>query len=393
MSNKAYITPDVLKWARETAKISVDAAASRVGVKKDRLLEWESKEKDTFPTIRQSKLLANYYRRPFAVLYLPKPPKDFQTLQDFRRVMKKDEYSTALTFMIRELQQKQKWIRDKLVADNELILSFINRFNISNSVAQVANDIKKVLGIETIKGEDPLRFWVKKAEAKRIFVSLGSNIHSHLLIDIEEVRGFSMSDKYAPFVFVNTHDFRNSQLFTLVHEIVHLWIGSSGVSDIDGIEFREKQLYSEYDEVEIFCNAVTAEILMPEKEISKLFGSGKAPNLDFIEATAKKFGVSSYAMLVRLLNLQILTNSVFEEYKLVTKRKFEAYLRKEKEKAETREGFPPPHLIRLRKNSKLFTNYVYNSFMSGEITGVEASLLMGIKINNFRKIENYLVTI
>lgn len=98
MAEKAYITPAVLKWARESAKMTEEIAASKVAVSVDKLLLWESG--DEFPTIHQAQTLAKAYRRPFALLFLPEVPNDFQPLQDFRKA-NSGELSTASV--------QQKW--------------------------------------------------------------------------------------------------------------------------------------------------------------------------------------------------------------------------------------------------------------------------------------------
>src|SRR5690606_22234759 len=101
MAEKAYITPKVLRWARETARLSLDQAASRIpGLTPEKRARWEAGT--SFPTIRQAETLAKAYRRPFAVFFLPDIPRDFQPLQDYRRKGSK-ELSTSAIFILREL--------------------------------------------------------------------------------------------------------------------------------------------------------------------------------------------------------------------------------------------------------------------------------------------------
>jgi len=107
MTDRAFITPKVLKWARESARMSEKASADKVPVSVEKLKEWE--EGTSQPTIRQAKILAKTYRRPFALLFLPEVPRDFQPLQDFRRKTAKP-LGTGSIFIIREIQQKQAWI-------------------------------------------------------------------------------------------------------------------------------------------------------------------------------------------------------------------------------------------------------------------------------------------
>src|ERR1700712_343124 len=103
MSDRAYITPKVLRWARESARMSVEMAAAKAHVTPEKLNEWE--EGVTQPTIKQAETLAKAYRRPFALFFLPEIPRDFQPLQDFRNKNAK-ALTTSSIFIIREIQQK-----------------------------------------------------------------------------------------------------------------------------------------------------------------------------------------------------------------------------------------------------------------------------------------------
>src|ERR1051325_2111964 len=138
MADKAYITPKVLKWARESARMPLETAALKVPVDPDKLTEWE--EGLSQPTIRQAEILAKAYRRPFALFFLPEIPRDFQPLQDFRRNTSKP-LSTGSIFIIREIQQKQNWISFLNRENNEEPLSFIGNFSIASSPREVAKDI------------------------------------------------------------------------------------------------------------------------------------------------------------------------------------------------------------------------------------------------------------
>ena len=121
MAEKAHINPQVLQWARKTAKMTVEDAAAKVNVKVERYESWEKGE--DHPTIRQAQKLAHDFRRPFALFFFPKVPKDFQPLQDFRKTGSAD-LGTASTFIIREIQQKQAWISELNQESGEKSLSF-----------------------------------------------------------------------------------------------------------------------------------------------------------------------------------------------------------------------------------------------------------------------------
>ncbi len=230
MANRAYITAKVLKWARESAKMTEEIAASKVAVSSERLNEWETGE--SFPTIRQAQNLAKAYKRPFALFFLPDIPNDFQPLKDFRKPGSK-ELSTSSIFIIREIQQKQAWISDVNEENNENIVPFVGRFSIKDNALKVAQDILATLDINPLnyKTNNPILEWIDKAESNGIFISRTSFIHSRLKLDSNEIQGFAIADNFAPFVFINSDDWDAPQLFTLVHELAHIWIAETGISN------------------------------------------------------------------------------------------------------------------------------------------------------------------
>ncbi|PGH38291.1 MAG: hypothetical protein CRN43_16075, partial [Candidatus Nephrothrix sp. EaCA] len=229
MADKAFITPNVLKWARESARMSEETAASKVSATPAKLKEWEAGQSQ--PTIRQAQALAKAYRRPFALFFLQEIPRDFQPLQDFRRPGSK-ALTTSSVFIIREIQQKQAWISDVYADNHEEKLAFAGRFSLNDNPQAVAKDILRTLKINptAYKTNNPIREWIDAAETVGIFVSRASFIHSRMKLDSEELQGFAIADPYAPFVFVNTDDWNAPQLFTLVHELAHIWIAADGIS-------------------------------------------------------------------------------------------------------------------------------------------------------------------
>ncbi len=390
MKERAIITPNILRWARESSKMSIEEVAQKIKVKEEKIELWETGQ--NYPTIKQLEKLSKLYRRPISVFYLPEPPDDFQTLRDFRKNTNKRDYSTALTFILRDIQSKQVWLSEFLKENGEEELQFIGRYNIKSDIRIIANDIKKTLNIDkTINEQSILKYWVEKIEEKRIFVSLSSNIHSHLKIDVNEVKGFAVTDKYAPFIFVNSADSKNSQLFTLIHELVHLWINSSGVSAFDYTDFRNQNQLSNYDPTEVFCNKVTAEILMPNIDVINIIRKSNITNIntETIEKIAKHFRVSTLAMSVRLLNLKLISKNKFNQFSKIFKEKYEEYLENQANKPKQKGG-PNYYILKIRKNSKAFTTFIYSYYKSGRITGSEANKLLDIKISNFKKLEQFL---
>ncbi len=392
MSVKALITPKVLKWARETSKISIEDAAKKVPCSVVTLIEWESGNLQ--PTFKQAEKLAGIYKRPLAVFFLPDIPSDFQVLQDFR---KRDSaaISTALIFMIREIRQKQNWLKTYLVENDYHKLDFIGKYSIADSPDAVASYIRNIFEIDSIglNSETPLKEWIKRVEAKRIFVSMSSNFHSRLKISSDDFKGFAISDSYAPFVFINSDEWETVQLFTLVHELVHLFINESGISNDINIDFRESNI-SEYNPVEIFCNKVAASALMPLEIFKTVWESRKLSSHNDLFNVAKVFGVSSLSVLFRAHNTGLLSQQIFESWKVILDNEYQEfskyYFEKELKKRESKKGGPNYYLLLSKRNGIEFSKFVLDSFRSGSVKGVELSNLLNLKINKISNYENFI---
>ena len=385
MADRAFITAKVFKWARESAKMTEEIAASKIAVSVEKLQEWESGE--SYPTIRQAQTLAKAYRRPFALFFLPEIPSDFQPLQDFRKKGSK-ELSTSSIFIIREIQQKQAWISDINEENGEDKVSFIGRYTINDNPEIVAKDILNTLGVNPLnyKTNNPILEWIDSAESKGIFISRTSFIHSRLKLDSKELQGFAISDYYAPFVFINSDDWNAPQLFTLIHELAHLWIAETGISnDIEPSIEKSK----EYNPIELFCNKVAANALMPVDYIKNL-ESNVFDNSQEVFKSAKNIGVSSFALLFRALNLNIITLNNYKRLKVQADKDYRDFLQREEQKkikAKEKKGGPNYFLLQLNRNSRLFTQTVLDAFRGGSIEPTQASSLLNVKVNKFSKLE------
>ncbi|CAM4207188.1 ImmA/IrrE family metallo-endopeptidase [Cytophagaceae bacterium 50C-KIRBA] len=390
MADKAYITPNVLKWARESAKMTEEIAAAKVSVPVDRLKEWEAGISQ--PTIRQAQTLAKTYKRPFALFFLPEAPRDFHPLQDFRKSGSKS-LTTSSIFIIREIQQKQAWISDVYSENQEEKLVFVGRFSINDNPQTVAKDILDTLKINpaSYKTDNPIKEWIDAAEKMGIFVSRTSFIHSRLKLDLEELQGFAIADPLAPFVFVNSDDWNAPQLFTLVHELAHIWIAETGISN--EVE-PDLKLKDKFHPIELFCNEVAANALIP-KEIVLSFDSKSFQTSKDVFKVAKQLGVSSFALLVRALNLNIISTPAYQKLKKQADIDYAEYLKREAEKkAKQKENDKPSgpnyFLLQLNRNSRLFTQTVLDAFRGGYIEPTMASNLLNVQVNKFSKLESQL---
>jgi len=388
MAEKAHINPEVLQWARKTAKMTVEAAAAKVNVKVERYISWELGE--NYPTIRQAQKLAHDFKRPFALFFFPRVPRDFQPLNDFRKAGS-TELRTGSVFIIREIQQKQAWISELNQESGEKPLSFVGKFSLQENPEEVAADILKTLSVDPSfypSGNNVIKEWIMAAEAQGIFVSRTSFIHSRLKLDSQELQGFAIADAYAPFVFVNSDDWAAPQLFTLVHELAHLWIAETGISnDIE----PDKLDRNKFHPVELFCNQVAAAALMPRLVVKEVVEAGLDFTYQQVISASKKLGVSSLALLVRFYHLGLLSLSQYTSLKKQAEFGFQEFLKKEDErktKQKERKGGPDPYLLKQNKNSRLFTQTVLDAFRGGIIEPTHASNLLNVQVNRFPKLES-----
>jgi Zn-dependent peptidase ImmA (M78 family) len=210
--------------------------------------------------------------------------------------------------------------------------------------------------------------------------------------DSDEIKGFAITDKYAPFVFVNTEDWKAPQLFTLVHELAHIWIGQSGVSNESDLELK---LRHQIHQVEAFCNEVAAAALMPNESMNRLDRNIFKSQVELF-TTAKNWGVSSFALLVRALHLNLISMQEYRILKIQADLAYKQHLvreevKREKQKNES-EGGPNYYQLQLNKVSPHFTRFVLEGYHSGSIPPTQASSLLNVKTNNFPKLEQYLST-
>jgi Zn-dependent peptidase ImmA (M78 family) len=328
------------------------------------------------------------------VFFLPHPPKDFSTLRDFRRLPSDypREYSTNLRFLIRQTQERQDWLREYLIEEGFTPLECVGSASTTVDRIALASTIRKTLSlsIKEIRKcqtrSEALRLWIDASEALGIYVFQSGNMQ-YEKIEIKEARGFALADKYAPFIFLNAQDAKVAQIFTLAHEITHLWVNKSGVSNL----YDRGRSLAGASEIEVFCNSVASEVILPQKDFSELWSSldRSEPLEDRIESSSRRFKVSKTVVARRLLNLR---NIDRRRYLLLADQFYQEWLEhkdKQKQKSATSEGGPHPYLMKVINNGRHFSRVVLGAYQSGRLSGRDTSSILGVKLNAMPKYSKY----
>lgn len=387
MAKKVKVNREILKWARVTAKVSLDKAAKTISKKSmpERIKDWESPDGKESPTESQLKKLARLYRRPIEIFNLPYIPREYPKLKDFRK--DKTELDTAVIFMMREIQEKQEWLHNFYAKNKSSKLAFTGRYNIKADPETVARDIRKTLGINIASNSvKPLKYWIDKAESKRIFIALSSNFHTRLKLDSDIIKGFVIADPFAPFIFINSEDWDHGQLFSLVHELAHIWVGVSGISNDTGIIGSVSELHM----VERFCNDVAIRTLLAREDLELFLPAKGEIQYRHIAKMGRKLGVSPQKIILRAEKLGIISEIQSKEFLKNAHEVWKEFLEKEARKPKS-SGGPNYYIMQLRRNSKGFANVVMDSFKKGKVSGSDASRLLNVREVNLGKFEGYVM--
>ena len=302
------LQPDVLRWARERAKLQPEELAKKMGVKRhERVLEWE---RDGVISVAQVDKLAKCTYTPLGFLYSKEPPDERLPIADFRTREGAPPPSPDLLDTVYLMQRRQAWMRDELIKDGVEPLDFVGAYGLDSQPRHVASAMREALQLTDGWADtqstwrEALRLIQDRLDATGVLVCFNGVVgnNSRRKLAPNEFQGFALADEYAPLVFVNSTDFKAAQMFTLAHELAHLFIAKSGVSNF-------KALQPDSDDTEQFCDKVAAEFLVPTEELRAFWSHAGRNNL--YQAIARRFKVSSIVAARRALDLGLIGTEAF----------------------------------------------------------------------------------
>lgn len=361
-TNEAFITPSVLEWAIKRAGVSAESIHKKAE-------QWVSGK--ARPTFKQAVDIAKTLQIPFGYLWLKEPPKEQEIIPDLRTIGNGGlaQMPLELKTVVNDVKQKQEWFKEYAKTNGILKCEAIGRFKGSDDTQEIADDVTARLEIQDLVGsgcdkDRMLKNLIEKIEKLGILVMRNSILRGNTKkkLNLDTFRGFAIFDEFAPLIFINTNDSKAGQIFTLMHEVAHLWIGQSGISDSD---IREN------NKIELACNEIAAKILMPKTKIQKAFREFDDDR--WLECIADRFSVSTLAVLNRLRSLSLLALRRYQEL-------YNAELVRLSRIPKTRpSGAPPPEVMVRVRNGYLFTFVVTSSVLSGDETYTNGASLLGFK--------------
>jgi Zn-dependent peptidase ImmA (M78 family) len=355
--------PAVLTWAVKRSKMNLRSKFKQL----DRWLTGKEK-----PTLRQLEEFAKTANVPFG--YIP----HFRTLTQ----QPEERPSPDLLETIYTMQRRQAWMRDYLIEQGHEPLPFVGSSSTRDDPHTVAQRIRKQLGIgpqwatSHQRWTDALQALRDKAEEVGILIVISSIVgnNTRRKLDVGEFRGFVLVDEYAPLIFINGADGKAAQMFTLAHELAHIWLGSSAAFDL-------QDLLPAANEVEQACNRIAAEFLVPEEELQRTWNESRYPAEGF-QPFAHQFKVSEIVIARRALDLNLISREEFFAF-------YEKYRRGERATIGRQEGgnFYAMQTLRLGRR---FAETVVHAVREGRLLYRDAYRLTGLHGRTFEQLAQHL---
>ena len=369
---RVSIDPVLICWARERAGFAREDLVTKF----KKLPEWESG--DIQPTLKQLEAFARAVHVPFGYLFLSEPPDERLPIADFRTVRDtpKRKASPDLIDTFYAMQRRQAWLCEHLLENEAEPLTFAASARLTDDPDAVGREMRRTLGLSDgwAAGVNTWRDAVM--ELRRMIEQLGVMAvinglvgnNTHRLLSVDEFRGFALADPYAPLIFVNGADAKSAQMFTLAHELAHIWLGEEGLSGFES-------LLPGGTDVEIWCNRAAAELLVPSQELQELWiqvSGAKDPFKD----VARSFKVSPVVAARRAMDLNLVERSTFFNF-------YDRHTDQEK-RGGMKSASGDFYNTQNARVGELFATYVIRAAMEEQIGFREAYQLTGLRGGTFQ---------
>ena len=278
------------------------------------------------------------------------------------------------------MQRRQAWLREERLEGDAEPLAFVGSAQLSDDPGAVGREMRRLFGLGG-GWAARVRTWQEAVSALRAAIEeqgviavingiVGNDTHRPL--NVEEFRGFALSDELAPLIFVNGADSKSAQMFTLAHELAHVWLGAegAGLSGFPGI-------FPDGGRVESFCDRAAAEFLVPAAELQALWPRVKRDASPF-EMLAREFKVSPIVTGRRTMDLGLTDRAAFFDF-------YDAYVQRERKQKPQGSGGGSFYNNQNIRVGQLFAIQVMRAAKEGRIGFKDAYDLTGLQGGTFQE--------
>jgi len=368
MSTTVNINANIITWAVARAGYELQEFTE----KHPKVAEWIAGEKS--PTVKQLEDFSKKVHLPFGYFFLPEPPQEKLPIPFFRSEKGRAQQVPINVYdTIQLIRQRQDWLKEYLKENDFEPLAFVGRYYRNHNVSAIVGDIRKTLGLyENWASEYPtwqaaldgLTERIEEAGIITVFNGVVENNTSRP-IPVEDCRGFVMVDALAPFMFINNADSKAAQMFTIVHELAHVWTGYSA-----GFDFRQMQPSA--DAIERLCDQVAAELLVPAVAFQELW-----TDYSDIKSLARHFKVSEIVIARRAMDTGKISREQFFGF-------YNEYIHREFTKKEGQKSGGDFYATAKKRIGLSFAAHVNNAVKSGKLLYRDAYKLTGLKGDTFQ---------
>jgi len=358
-----------IEWAIQRANADLDELL----IAFPKLNEWINKESD--PTVKQLEKLTKRLHVPFGYMFSDELPEESLSFPFFRAGKEaNDKVSLNVYHTIQILKDRQSWLTEYMEENGYEKLPFVGKYNVDSNVIEVVNDIRNTLNLQTNwaskhpSWERTLDFITYKIEEIGIIVTFNGVVENNTKrkIDVDECRGFVLVDQLAPFLFINSADTKAAQMFTIIHELAHIWLGESAGFDLN-------QMIPANDPLELQCDKIAAEFLVPTDLLLRVFKTEQR-----IEFLSRIFKVSPIVIGRRLLDSGLMTREDFFTF-------YNQYIEFVNKRKESRGSGGNFYATAKKRISLRFANYINNAVKENKLLYRDAYKLTSLKGDTFSR--------
>lgn len=366
------INSEIINWAITRAGNNLEEFYAE----NPNVLEWINGEKK--PTIKQLESFTHKVHVPFGYMFMQEPPKEELPIPFFRTgATPRDKVSLNVYHTIQIIKDRQNWLTDYLQESGYSDLDFVGKYNDNSDHKEIANNIRNILKLQVnwaskhTTWEQALDYLTLQIEEIGIIINFNGIVgnNTRRKISVDECRGFVLVNEKAPFLFINSADAKAAQMFTLIHELAHIWLGESA-------GFDNKRMLPADDPTEILCDKVAAEFLVPE-----IFFREKWTNSQDIKYLSRVFKVSPIVIARRAFDLGLMSKPAFFDF-------YNNYISAFKNKKENQSSGGNFYATAKKRISLRFASYVNNAVKENNLLYRDAYKLTSLKGNTYEKFIN-----